>query len=278
MSATSSRYAVASAFVVLLTLLIDYIYFQQNEQPTEPQARLPQQVEQTPVNESIKAAPKMTQMSLVNISIPPPPSNEQNHDSEQALVQQSLPLINKGNGSKPKVEDLKTPAQLQSSIKLSANNKSVTPTKSQITQRLNQLVALDGIDRTLYFPESNKQQILAYMHNCVGIDVGGVKQNNLTLFSHKNNSHSQIVRAANGFKTAHEQALLAAYAPNQTLVRLYPKWFDERLGKAIATSLGNQTLTQLSGHYALRGKTLWLTNIMLNHHSTSQEWVLSQGC
>lgn len=274
--ASSKKYALASAFVVLMTLVIDQIFFQQivelaTAKPQVPTLRKPEA--------KVKVASKMTQMSLVNIELPLPPSVHEIQAPTQTIVQNHVPLKSESDATQPAIEPPVNFVKAQKSFKPRPfGDKLKTPNQLQITHRINQLAALKGIDRTLYFPETSTQQILTYMHNCVGIDLGAVKKNNLTLFSHKNNSHSQIVRAANGFLTPHEQALLAAYAPNQVLVRLYPKWFDERLGKAIDASLGKQAMTQLSGHYALRGKNLWLTKVKLNHKSLEQDWLLSQGC
>lgn len=270
MSASSTRYALASLLVVFMTLVIDHNFLQKDKTPII----VPASIKPAAVAETVA---KISNMSLVNIALPLPPSFNKGQDAEQ--VKRDLPEINKSKSTVLSVEPIEKLAEFHKPKWSNPFPKTPSwPNKAQISQRLQQLVELKGVDRTLYFPEASTVQILAYMHNCVGIDIGAVKHNNLTLFSHKNNSHSQIVRAANGFKTQHEQALLAAYAPNQVLVRLYPRWFDEGLGKEIAASLGNQALTQLSGHYALRGQSLWLTKVKLNKKPLNKEWLLSQGC
>lgn len=116
------------------------------------------------------------------------------------------------------------------------------------------------------------------MHTCIGVDVGVVKNNDVTVFTHKNDKHSRIVRVANGYRTPQEQALVALYAPKQTLVRLYPVSFDETLAGLIATHLSAQSLKQLSGQYELRYRSLWLTDISLNNNKIAQDWKLTNGC
>lgn len=265
--ASSKQYLVAIVFVVVVTVFIDHRYFSSEKPHLE---RLPSKAQVAEV------LPKLTQISLLNIDLPLPPALNSNQPEGLSVEHNALP---REQQSSAQAQRMQSSTDKQMSLKAHSMNKAANkPDQFQITQRLNQLVALKGIERTLYFPESSTAQVLAFMHNCVGIDIGAVKDNNLTLFSHKNNDHSQIVRAANGFKTPQERALLQAYAPNQVLVRLYPQWFDERLGSEIARSLGTQKLTQLSGKYALRGDSLWLTEVNVNHKSISRDWLLSQGC
>lgn len=279
-SATSKKYAAGTAVVVLLTLYIDHIYFSSDKSTVNKVLPIEQQVAQVVEQEtSVTLASQVVQMSLVNIVLPAPPSATESQQIERGDKKNKLSQGDLKSNEQAPAPKVASAGDAQMVMKPDAIDKyNSEPNKLQVTQRLNQLVALKGIDRTLYFPDAHTQQILAYMHNCVGIDIGAVRENNLTLFSHKNKAHSQIVRAANGFKTTQETALLAAYAPNQVLVRLYPKWFDERLGKEIANSLGNQKLTQLSGNYALRGQSLWLTDVNLNSKAIGQDWLLSQGC
>ena len=273
---SSKRYVAATVFVLLTTLFIDYMYFSLEKSPTERVILIKAQVAEP--SASSKLSPQVTQMSLVNLVLPSPPANNDSTLNKQDLEQNKRLQGNQQLKKQAQEYQIVRTSNTQVLLATQSMNNNIEPNKFQIKQSLNQLIALKGIDRTLYFPDANTRQILAYMHNCVGIDIGAVSDNNLTLFSHKNIAHSQIVRAANGFKTSQETALLAAYAPNQVLVRLYPKWFDERLGKEIASSLGNQALTQLSGSYALRGQSLWLTDVNLNSKATGRDWLLSQGC
>jgi hypothetical protein len=267
-ASSSVQYAAAIVFVVLLTVFIDHRYFS----PKKPHLEsIPSETQ------AAELLPKLTQMSLINVDLPLPPALATSQTQVLQVEQNPLPPRNKK--SSEQAQQVQTSSDKQVLLQAHSMSKAIIePNQFQITQKLNQLVSLKGIERTLYFPEANTRQVLAFMHNCVGIDIGAVKDNNLTLFSHKNSDHSQIVRAANGFKTPQENALLQAYAPNQILVRLYPKWFDERLGKEIASSLGTQKLTQLSGTYALRGDSLWLTEVNVNSKPTSRDWLLSRGC
>jgi hypothetical protein len=269
-SRASKLYGLATLCVVLITVLVDWLYFADenidvidyspvhaahSQQLTE----LMTQKSHEPKSEALTPTkyndPQITHLAFVEITLPAP----------QVAQKTALPA--------------KTFMTMQNSSQVASHTKSSTqPSKVEIKQRLNQLVALKGSERSLYFPESSTKQILEYMHSCIGIDVGAVKDNKLTVFSHKNRRHSEIVRVANGYRTEHEQVLLDIYAPNQTLVRLYPISFDETLGKSIAQYLGATPLTQLSGQYALRRNSLWLTNVSVNQKSISGDWQLSKGC
>lgn len=275
--ASSKKYTLAIVFVLLITVFIDHRYFSLEKPHLESMSSEAKMAELTETVKAAKVLPKLTQMSLLNVDLPLPPALTVSQPNRLDLGQSAAPSKNQQVSEQALKFQSRTNKQVlvkAHSMNLAANE----PNQFQITQRLNQLVALKGIERTLYFPEANTRQVLAFMHNCVGIDIGAIKDNKLTLFSHKNNDHSQIVRAANGFKTPQEKALLQAYAPNQVLVRLYPKWFDERLGREIASSLGSQKLTQLSGRYALRGDSLWLTEVNINRKAISKDWLLSRGC
>lgn len=277
LSASSPKYAIASVLVVVFTLIIDIAFFQK-ESRKKPPAHTPSMNTETELAKKSKEySISPAQLSLVNIALPMPPMFRKIEEHTSIKKQGPKTLSNPVK----KIVDKANKNNNNTTTKLKGNalaREVSSPSKQQIEQSLSQLASLDGIDRTLYFPENATKKILDYMHSCVGIDVGAVKQNNVMLFSRKNKKHSQIVRAANGFLTKHERALLAAYAPGQVLVRLYPQWFDEQLGRQIASSIGSQALTQLSGQYALQDETLLLTNIKVNRKAINKEWLLSKGC
>jgi hypothetical protein len=300
----STRYGLAILCVVTITVLLDWLCFADDEPHTiDDNLPLPTQAATELINKKshdIKPdmllpqknnVPTISQLALVDITLPAPPPKhspkvvapplnviKHERSENQALVPvkatETKPSANKSIVKRPNLStNAPTPASRNNQL-----DRLAQPSKIAIKQRLNQLVALKGSERSLLFPESTTKAILAYMHSCIGIDIGAVKDNKLTVFSHKNRRHSEILRVANGYRTVQEQALIDVYAPGQTLVRLYPISFDQSLGMSIARYLGSAPLTQLSGQYALRGNNLWLTKIMINQTNVSADWQLRKGC
>jgi hypothetical protein len=298
----SIKYATATLCVVLLTVALHFIFFSHQaslkKEDSKEKVNRPTQTEKEYSNKpklsnsEIQSKTIVKEFAFTQISLPAPPVDFSRKQGEEnsASIKSTTALIEKESKQNQiktaDIEKAQNKVESKSAIQLelaiankNAKLYAMTSAKEAITKRIDQLASLKGSERALFFPPSSTVQILAYMHNCIGIDVGAIDNNsNLTVFSKKNQQHSQIVRVANGYKTDQEQALLALYSPHQTLVRLYPKSFDEALGKMIDNYLGSATLTQLSGQYALKGNSLWLREISINHQGVLQDWQLSKTC
>ncbi|MFT6268386.1 MAG: hypothetical protein ACJAVV_001194 [Alphaproteobacteria bacterium] len=306
-SGVSMRYGLATLCIVLITVLIDWLYFAdetlyviddsptRTAQPEQVTVLVTKKLDNlknevlTPQKDDL---PKISHLAFAYITLPVPPAAQKAesltnqlevtdlHNTEpHSIIKPATTFINNDSIVMAPVLPARALSTMQVYSRATSQTKSLAqPSKVEIKQRLSQLVALKGSERSLYFPEATTKQILEYMHSCIGIDVGAVQDNKLTVFSHKNKHHSAIVRVASGYRTQQEQALLDVYAPNQTLVRLYPISFDEVLGKSIARYLGTAPLTQLSGQYALRRNSLWLTNVSVNQKNVLTDWQLSRGC
>lgn len=273
MTRQSLMYGAATLLVLLLTILLDMFYFVEVKQDAELKEVKPKQQAYVAINE-----PQVYQMAFVDIELPPPPSSKVEQVRRSSPLSLNAPKTHENTDDTAEMEQIASIDIDANAIFQATKRREVKVNSAQISERLRQLSSLKGVDRSLQFPSSSTKQILEYMHSCIGIDVGAVKQNHLTVISHKNRQHSQIVRLASGYKTPQEQALMALYAPQQTLVRLYPRSFDEVLGRAIARHLGQKPLTQLSGEYVLKGNDLWLTKLSVNKIAVLDEWQLTSGC
>jgi hypothetical protein len=277
LSNQSKRYGLATIGILLLTVLLDRMLFSSALQEREQEEGHKPPIAQKSIKEAMPEA-NVSKMAFVELTLPPPPTREKAKISagEGNVERELLPTDPKAASVvQAKAAELNQAAKASPKVMNSPQGQS---TERQIENVLNQLAALDGADRSLYFPKKTTKRILEYMHSCIGIDVGAVAHNSLTVLSHKNRQHSHIVRVANGYRTRQEQALLDIYAPNQALVRLYPISFDEALGRVIVNELGLDELTQLSGQYMLQGNSLWLTNITINHKTIPNDWRLTSRC
>lgn len=307
-------YGLATLCVVLLTLLVDRFYFfdkdesRDNKEASSVELAEKSQQKNTKlqsqpkhiVNETNEAhkknsasieslpnkpkdTPTVKQLALVDVTLPLPPSAHSMKLSNKGEILKKLNYKDTSSLQANSAQAVLSPAALSpaalSSAQASAEQVNTRHISSaQITQRIEQLAGLKSNQRSLYFPPATTQKILEHMHTCIGIDVGAIVNNKLTVFSRKNSAHSSIVRVANGYQTQQERALLNIYAPGQRLVRLYPESFDVLLGKSISAHLGSAPLTSIEGQYTLRRNSLWLTNVIINQKEVVKDWQLSQGC
>ena len=282
-SSQQARYLAATLCVVVLTIFVDLIVFNNTEAPSDKNEEVMQAQSVYPNTDD----GLIKQMAFVNVTLPPPISKtlaERSVDKNEPYLKNSALASHKNTAllatSAPKVASINPdltsavapPQQRQHTLHKSQ------PEPKQITQHLGQLASLSSNVRSLTFPDANTSQILEYMHTCVGIDVGAINNSKLTVFSHKHSRHSDIVRVASGYTTAQERALLAIYAPGKTLVRLYPYSFDQKLGVFISRVLGVVPLSEFRGEYRVGNNSLWLTNIMINQTHINGDWQLHQGC
>ena len=329
---TSSRlrYGTASLCVVIITCVIDKLYFDSQTQTTlkevnqsqAPQRKIdvseiqiPKQAQERPLdasntrpaNRSAQASNSLAELAtneirqvvFVDLTLPEP-MHKQDFQAPLNTVENPMPIkvlesnpISQPRNTKNAVSETSKEAQLSEEPQLgkepqlSNHQRQITShpktikrqsSSYEINQRIKELASLPAQELTLIFPQANISATLDYMHNCIGIDLGAIYKNQLTVFSHKNVRHSQIIRVANGYTNAHEKALLTLYAPTQTLVRLYPVSFDERLGNFINGRLGKSPLKGLRGEYELQNNSLYLTNISVNNINIKDRWLLRRGC
>lgn len=216
------------------------------------------------------------------------------------LTEAAVPEGNNINDALATLTKLQTKQESNSSgqntdLAVLPDDADLAPSKWQIpqqlvNQKLNEFFSLQSSKRALYFPtetgssvprsqgNNQTQAILHYMHQCIKIDIGALKNNELMLLTKNNHQRSKIMRLASGQYTKKETALLKSYAPNRKLVRIYPKWFDQNLSRHIALVIGNKALEQLSGTYQLQNGQLLLTNVSVNHQVQNQDWLLNGPC
>jgi hypothetical protein len=287
LASSNQKYAIASLLVIALSLTIDYFFL----------SDMPSVVKQEKVlQQNNQDAPKPTKSTLIpslrfeNISLPPPPPRQTlksrkiqaKEQFENKLFKHDVDVLNNAI-------DKNTTKQIFKSRQARLKEH---PSDNDIKSQYAQLGKLSSANLRLSFPDDfyASMRILNYMHQCVGIGIGAFDNSaspkDLTFLGGKGNNkrqqegkhgYSKIVRFASGIQTKNEQALLQAYAPGQQLVRLYPLWFDHELSGKIASQIGTQSLSQLSGTYVLKGNTLFLANISLNQKSVEGIWVLSHN-
>lgn len=229
-------YLYATLTVAVLTFVIDYVYL------STPAALQIKKDSPTYNKAKLPSIPLPKELSLRSqISLPSPPTGE--------LVQPQL------------------------SHELS----NITLTEQQnTTARIAQLTELSSHTLQLRFPSNpvNAQQIIQYMHQCVGIDIGALQDNNLIRITHKVQQQSPMLRLSSGAQSNHEKALLLTYAKGLDLVRIYPYWFDQKMSQFIQSALGSEPLIQLSGEYKRKGQQLWLSKVTVNNKQQA-DWLLS---
>ncbi len=286
-------YAAATFAVLLLTFLLDWLYLNKDV----PRVKLQSPVEVVQISSSSKArpAPKLIpQLIQIDLELPLPPYKQL--VSPVKMLPPITPINTVSNEQNNYKKPIVNPIQIALKQTISHTDQKITmpvTDNDHIDKRIAQLSKLASNNRTFYFPRlinrvessqsstehrQNVVSVLDYMHQCVGIDIGALDKGRLMLLSHKNQTHSKIMRVASGYFTPYETALLDSYAPNKPLVRLYPEWFDRQLSVEIQQALGNLPLTQISGEYKLINHRLYLKDILLNHSPVSEMWLLKAGC
>lgn len=150
---------------------------------------------------------------------------------------------------------------------------------SDVQTTLSSLQRLDGQQLQLTYPSSHRLtlQIIQYMYQCVGIDVGAIKDGSMVVLSNNLKQSSPLLRLVSGTQLDHEQNLIRAYARGADLVRVYPNWFDIRLSKHILAHTNGQELFQLSGEYRLIDQALYLTKVKVNNFDLQKNWALTNS-
>lgn len=284
---SNQKYAIASVLVIALSVMIDYVFLSGMPNVNKQEKVLEQNNQDAP--KATKSNP-MPSLRFENISLPPPPP-------QQTLKTRKIQATEQLENTAFKNDvDVLNRAIDENTTKQTHNSKQARlkedPSNNEIESQYAQLGKLSSANLRLSFPDDYyaSMRILNYMHQCVGIGIGAFDNSaspkGLTFLGGKGNNkrqqqgkhdYSKIVRFASGIQTKNEQALLQAYAPRQQLVRLYPLWFDHGLSGKIASQIGTQALSQLSGTYVLKGNTLSLVNIRLNQKPVEGTWALSHN-
>lgn len=263
---TNLQYSLATLGVIVATVLIDTLFTSKHTSVIETQIASAPAKEQTP---KLVLPPMAKAISLAqNVTLPPVPkrnnsANLQTSEKKPLTIQKeelTETSYKHHNARSQQIEYATKSQELQS-----------------IDHHLNTMSSLSAEQLTLRFPISSRatQNILQYMHKCVGIDVGAIKDNSLMRLSHKVSHESQILRLVSGQKTQKEIALINAYAKGQAMVRIYPHSFDNTFATHVFKTIGSASLTQLSGEYQLLGQKLSLTNISVNQFPIENDWLLA---
>lgn len=245
-------YAVATLLLVVFTVLLSLVI----EQKKLPEQAIKTQVILTKAfsNQDLKK-PHSVEISLSNYELPAP--SVMSFTSKQVLTQTKNQALQKKTITK--------------SSKQSSD--------AEAKQQLQKLSEMNGDSLQLNYPDSisKTNEILKYMHNCIGIDLAAYTGENLIMLKQKQGSHSPMLRIASGHLTQFERSLLDLYASEHPLARLYPMWFDMRLSRKIHEHSAGAALQNFSGVYQLQGKTLWLQNIKINNKTLSESWLLADA-
>lgn len=258
----NAYYLLATIGLIIFTLILDIGFITELKQEVV--------TKEADIQPSASTRKKLVSVNLLNaVDLPPVPALESTSmpvDIKRAWAVEHL--------AQHKVEQQQT---LNTQTTNSAPHHSEGVSESHIQSQFDNMLHLDSQQLQLSFPrsEASTQRILNYMHKCIGIDLGALKDNSLMRLTEKLTKQSDIIRVASGAKTSYEQALVNTYAKGLPMVRIYPYWFDKTFAQYIANNLGGASLHQLSGEYQLVGQTLSLVNIMLNQRALNTTWRLA---
>ena len=255
-------YLLAIIGVIGTTILIDSLFID------KPKDVLKTQLTSLPAKPALPPIAKPITLAQ-NLTLPPVPQFNKHTTQQITEHTQQLTQVNK-------VDDISQSLE-EHNYKRAQAIVTKTQEAEAIGQHLDTMSSLNAEQLTLRFPPSRSatQIILQYMHNCVGIDIGAIKNNSLMRLSDKVSHESQILRLVSGEKTQKEIALLNAYAKGLSMVRIYPHSFDNTFAAHVFNTIGTASLTQLSGEYKLRGQKLSLTNISINQLPIKNDWLLA---
>ena len=310
--ASHLKYAIASILIVIVTIIVDVAYFQEPSQDDHHKKAIEQakMLAQKRVNEKKaenethtqnklpKAAISNTaKLAFVDIPLPSPQAIPLSHENKPAKPSALLGTLGSHGDVEPSYANKVQKTNLRAETSKLVDVKNESPKASTVAQKVSELSDLKGSQRVLYFPNENaalhnkenagaNEKILRYMHKCLDVGLAALDGTNLIMLNkpgHVNSTeymaqYSQLIRVVSGAKLPLEQDLLSLYAPNKSLVRLFPYWFDQTLGYYLAKQLHNTELTQFSAQYMLQKGSLWLTDISVNNENVTQAWLIKQGC
>lgn len=224
-------------------------------------------------------------------------SEQAHHDQEKPLVfaQIDLPQLPKppmdligqnSNNAKPMVK--KTRRQAPREQQAPPAKQPVKPeTKQSVSATYQQLILDSSINIELAWPNkaSARQDLFAFLYQCVGMKFGVLNNQNVTLAkipsphvnAIKKHQPSDWLRIAQGQLANQERHWLQQYNLSGTPVRLFPKEIDWQLAKLINHQLNGQPLTSLRAHYQHQNQRLILTNIRLNGQWLNKNWILIEN-
>lgn len=268
-------YLAATALVIILTYLID-VYMQQIDTEslkettnTQPDKSAQDQNLQAQFDDTLTKV----QIQLSSVSLPPPsitvPLNKNNKDKMETSYTIKHAIDNVKNNTK---------TSDNSDITQSSRLKQIK-TQAKIKQQLLAMTAMQGDSMQLRFPASQHEteQILTYMHDCIGIDLAAYKNDALIMLKQTHAQHSPMLRVASGHTNKTERSLLTLYANDASLARLYPLWFDMRLSAKIYEQVKDTKLSFFEGEYYLSGSRLFLKNIAINGIKLKESWLMADA-
>jgi|GEM_PF-2465343 len=160
---------------------------------------------------------------------------------------------------------------------------------NEVDNIIKQLTSLNSQHIQFLLPatHSAKKTFLNHMYRCEHMQFGALTNKQpfqLTLLSdagamEKEFRASELLRVAHDYLNNYEQSLLTLYGQGKRPVRIFPARLDANLAAHIARALGDSKLQSLSARYFLQGKQVGLTNVVLNEHAISENWLISaNGC
>ncbi|PKI02239.1 hypothetical protein [Glaciecola sp. 33A] len=161
----------------------------------------------------------------------------------------------------------------------------IQPTDVQVNNVIKQLTDLDSRHIQFLLPETNlaKKAFVNHMYRCENIQFGVItreRPHQLTLLSSERVQArafqaSELLRVAHDYLNRYERNLVTLYAQGNQPVRLFEMSFDVNLATKIAAVLGQKELQSFSARYFLERSQVGFTDIVLNHHAISENWIIS---
>ena len=262
------KYLVASIVVIAITLAVDQLLFASLD-PNQAKHEALQTISQA---QPIDLQPRLAIGNAINLPEPPiafrvnPVPELKNSSTHKATS------INDASA-----DLMPTVSALEQSRAPNKPTDSIEYSRALVANKLKELTELAPNQLQLRFPSSSykTQQILRYMHQCVGIDIGVLEGQNLMRFTNKIVQQSPLLRVASGMQSMKEKAFMTTYGHGLPLVRIYPYWFDQSLTQHIIGQIGEQALSHLEGEYQLRAQQLWLVSLKVNKQNIQTDWLMA---
>lgn len=159
------------------------------------------------------------------------------------------------------------------------------PTGVQVKKVIKQLTDLNSRHIQFLLPETTlaKEAFVNHMYRCENMQFGVItraRPYQLTLLSSERVQArvfqaSKLLRVAHDYLNRYERNLFTLYAQGNQPVRLFEMSFDVNLATKIAAVLGEKKLQSFSARYFLERSQIGFTDIVLNHHAMSENWIIS---
>ena len=199
------------------------------------------------------------------------------------LEQLTLPAIPKPE-SKPKTSVV-SKINKSSLVTVTKVSKQTAPANQQQIEYVYQKLSDEGMHIQIAWPQhtGERQKILNFMYQCVGMQFAVLNGNTLTKYNHTKfdqtnvTDYSKWIRIAQGSLSKKEQRWLHAYALKGIPIRLFPSHIDWRLAQYLANALKGDPLSSFRASYQLTNQKLQLTQIQINNQHIVDNWELFQG-